>query len=134
GLVRSNPREYRSQQDRRRGLRTMKEKLGNFRILEQIDKGGDTVVYRAEEDMGQGTVRPAAIKVLQTLKLDDEEQMTTLKREVAILLAVSNSPNIVTVFGFGVDEDEGAWIAMELAGKSLKHYVTDKPADPDQVR
>ncbi|MFG0315827.1 MAG: protein kinase, partial [Planctomycetota bacterium JB042] len=112
----------------------MKEQLGNFRILEQIDKGGDTVVYRAEEDLGQGITRPAAIKVLQTLKLDDEEQMDTLKREVGILLAVSNSPNIVTVYGFGIDEEAGAWIAMELAGKSLKHYVTDKPADPDQVR
>lgn len=112
----------------------MKQRLGNFNLLEPIDPGGFTVVYRAEEEMGHGITRPAAVKILQGWPPDDEESMGQLRREVEMLLAVGSSPNIVTVYGFGIDPEVGPWIAMELAGHSLRHFITDEPADPDQVR
>jgi serine/threonine protein kinase len=112
----------------------MKDVLGNFELVEQIDPGGFTTVYRAVEQMGQGITRPAAVKILHDLPLDDQEKLEAVRREVDVLVDLGGSPNVVTIYGLGVDEDVGSWIAMELGGKSLKHFITDDPADPDQVR
>ncbi|MHC4081447.1 MAG: serine/threonine protein kinase [Planctomycetota bacterium] len=112
----------------------MKKQLGNFHLLEQIDPGGYTIVYRAEEDMGQGFTRPAAIKILRGMDLDDEARVAVLRRETEMLVELSTCPNIVTIYGIGIDDEEGPWIAMELLGRSLKHFIGDDPAEPDQVR
>ena len=112
----------------------MKKQLGSFEIGEQIDPGGHTLVYHAVEEMGHGIQRPAAVKVLKSIKSDDEDAMESLVREARILIEVSTSPNIVTVYGFGIDDEVGPWISMELAGRSLRHFITDEPTDPEQVR
>lgn len=112
----------------------MKSRLGDFDILDRIDPGGYTVVYRAWQDMGQSVRRPAAIKILQGWNLDDERQVQDLVREVELLVEMSSSPNIVTVYGFGIDDEIGPWLAMELGGRSLKHYIREEPTDPEQVR
>ncbi len=39
----------------------MNKHLGRFELVEQIDVGGFTTVYRAIEHMGQGITRPAAV-------------------------------------------------------------------------
>jgi hypothetical protein len=75
----------------------MKKQLGNFRLLEQIDPGGYTIVYRAEEDMGQGFRRPAAVKILQGIDRDDEAKVAVLRRETEMLVELSTCPNIVTI-------------------------------------
>ncbi|MHC4428137.1 MAG: serine/threonine-protein kinase, partial [Planctomycetota bacterium] len=112
----------------------MKNQLGNFRLLEQIDPGGYTIVYRAEEDMGQGFTRPAAVKILHGLEHDDEGKLAVLRRETEMLVELSTCPNIVTIYGIGIDDEVGPWIAMELLGRSLKHFIGEGPAEPDQVR
>jgi hypothetical protein len=112
----------------------MKKQLGNFRLLEQIEPGGYTTVYRAEEEMGQGFTRPAAVKILHAMDMDDERKIAVLRREVEVLVELSTCPNIVTIYGLGIDEEVGPWIAMALAGQSLKHFIGEEPAEPDQVR
>jgi serine/threonine protein kinase len=112
----------------------MSKKLDRFELGEQIDAGGFTTVYRAVEDMGQGILRPVAIKVLPTWKLADADQLAILRREVEVLIELGGAPNIVSILATGIDEEMGAWIAMELAGKSLKHSIGEGPAEPDQVR
>ncbi|MFT7663325.1 MAG: serine/threonine protein kinase, partial [Planctomycetota bacterium] len=112
----------------------MNKQLGRFELHEQIDVGGYTTVYRAVEDLGQGLSRPAAIKALQAWNLDDEEQISRLKREVGMLIEIGDAPNIVSVHGMGIDEELGPWIAMELAGRSLRYSITDKPSEPNHVR
>jgi len=112
----------------------MNKKLGRFELLEQIDVGGYTTVYRAVEDMGQGIERPAAVKALQAWNLDDDDQLKRLKREVGVLIEIGDAPNIVAVHGMGIDEEMGPWIAMELAGKSLRYSIGDQPTPPDQIR
>ena len=112
----------------------MSKQVGRFELVEQIDPGGFTTVYRAVEDMGQGITRPAAVKVLHAWKLDDEEQLARLRHEVEVLIELGNAPNIVSILAMGIDEELGAWIAMELAGKSLAHRIEDGPAEPDEVR
>lgn len=112
----------------------MKPRLGNFDIIEQIDPGGYTIVYRAKEQMGHGVTRPAAIKILQGWKHEDPEQVAALRREVGVLAELSACPNIVTIYAFDIDPEIGPWIAMELGGKSVRHAQTDEPADPNVVR
>lgn len=112
----------------------MKKRLGDFELIEQIDPGGYTVVWKATQHMGHGITRPAAVKVLQHWQANSEEQIDTLRKEVELLLAVGSSPYIVEVYGFGIDDEVGPWIGMELSGRSLKHWITDQPADPEEVR
>ena len=112
----------------------MKRRLGNFELLEQIDPGGYTVVWKAVEHMGHGVTRPAAVKLLQGWSLENQDQIDALQREVSVLAAICASPNIVTIYGFDIDPEVGPWIAMELGGRSLRHFITDEPATPEQVR
>lgn len=112
----------------------MKKKLGRFELAEQIDAGGFTNVYRAYEDMGQGITRPAAVKVMSSFRSGDEEDVAALRREVEVLIELGGSPNIVSILGMGIDEDAGAWIAMELGGRSLLHSLGSSPAQPEDVR
>ncbi|MHC4415647.1 MAG: protein kinase domain-containing protein [Planctomycetota bacterium] len=112
----------------------MRQQLGNFRLLEQIEPGGYTTVYRAQEDLGLGFARPAAVKILHTVDMDDEAKAAVLRRETEVLVELCTCPNIVTVYGIGIDEEVGPWIAMELLGRSLKNFIADEPAEPDQVR
>lgn len=112
----------------------MKQQLGTFDIVEQIDPGGYTIVYRAKQQMGHGVSRPAAIKVLQGWKHDDPEQIAALRREVSVLAELSTCPNIVTIYGFDIDAEIGPWIAMELGGRSARHSILENPQDPAVVR
>ncbi len=112
----------------------MKQRLGNFDIVEQIDPGGYTIVYRAKEQMGHGVSRPAAVKILQGWKHDDPEQIAALRREVSVLADLSSCPNIVTIYGFDIDPEVGPWIAMELSGRSARHSMLEEPQDPAVVR
>lgn len=112
----------------------MTRQLGRFELGEQIDAGGFTTVYRATEDLGQGITRPAAVKILKSWNLGEEGQLERLRREVEVLVELGGAPNIVSVLATGIDEEMGAWIAMELAGKSLVHFIGEDPAEPDEVR
>ena len=112
----------------------MNKHLGRFELLEQIDVGGHTSVHRAVEHMAEGIDRPAAVKVLDSWNMDDETKAGLLRQEVDLLVSVGGSPNIVTVYAFGTDDQAGPWLAMELGGKNLKNFITDAPAAPDQVR
>lgn len=111
----------------------MKKQLGNFNIGEQIDPGGFSVVYLADEDMGHGITRPAAIKMLPGWSLDNESERQQLVKEVEMLVELGNTSNIVTVRMFDIDEDLGPWIAMERLDKSVKHEIQSKPAPASQV-
>ncbi|MEM8835979.1 MAG: protein kinase [Planctomycetota bacterium] len=111
----------------------MKKQLGNFNIGEQIDPGGFSVVYLADEDMGHGITRPAAIKMLPGWSLDNDSERQQLLKEVEMLVELGNTSNIVTVRMFDIDEDLGPWIAMERLDKSVKHEIQSKPAPSSQV-
>ncbi|MDX2116002.1 MAG: protein kinase [Planctomycetota bacterium] len=112
----------------------MKQRLGNFELLEQIDPGGYTIVWRAVEHMGHGITRPAAVKILQNWNAADPEKLQELRNEVGVLAELGTCPNIVTIYAFDVDPDLGPWIAMELGGRNLRHYIGEEPSPVDTVR
>ena len=70
----------------------MKTQLGKFRIIEQIEPGGFTTVYSAEEDLGQDFTRHAALKVLHTVDMDDAQKVAVLRRETEMLVELCSCP------------------------------------------
>ncbi|HEX7878914.1 MAG TPA: protein kinase [Candidatus Eisenbacteria bacterium] len=87
------------------------ERLGGFRIDEEIGAGGMGVVYRAhDEKLG----RAVAIKVLPERVAADPERLARFDRE-ARLLASLNHPNVAILHGLDQDGDT-RFLVMELVG------------------
>jgi serine/threonine protein kinase len=99
--------------------------LGGYRILEQLGRGGTSVVYRAEHvRLG----RPAALKLLSP-GLGEADFSDRFLRE-SRLAASLDHPSIVPVYDAG--EDDGLlWIAMAcVEGTDLKTLIRDEGALP----
>src|SRR5438477_2446215 len=95
--------------------------LGGYRIVEQLGRGGTSVVYRAEHvRLGRG----AALKLLSP-GLGDADFGDRFLRE-SRLAASLDHPNIVPVYDAG--EDDGLlWIAMAcVEGTDLKTLIADE--------
>src|SRR5262245_30597771 len=88
------------------------ERIGPFRILAVLGRGGMGVVYEAEQETPH---RRVAVKVLRPGTLS--RSLTARFRYEAELLGRLQHPGIAQVFAAGADESEGfsrPWIAMEL--------------------
>ena len=99
--------------------------LGGYRILEQLGRGGTSVVYRAEHvRLG----RPAALKLLSP-SLGEADFSDRFLRE-SRLAASLDHPSIVPVYDAG-EEDGLLYIAMAcVAGTDLKTLIKDEGALP----
>ncbi len=95
------------------------QRLGAYRVLEQIGAGGMGVVYRAE-DTRLG--RQVAIKVLPAEFARDPERLGRFEREARSLAALSH-PNIVTIHS--VEHVDGFhFLTMELVdGEPLSKLI-----------
>jgi serine/threonine protein kinase len=99
--------------------------LGGYRILEQLGRGGTSVVYRAEHvRLG----RAAALKLLSP-GLGEADFSDRFLRE-SRLAASLDHPSIVPVYDAG--EDDGLlWIAMAcVEGTDLKTLIREEGALP----
>jgi serine/threonine-protein kinase len=95
--------------------------LGPYRILEMIDKGGMSLVYRAIDSRDDTIV---ALKLLYPYLLLDPEMVQRFQREAKIIKSL-NHPHIVALHDFG-EQDGLFYLAMRyMAGGSLaKQYKT----------
>ncbi|MBK6942739.1 MAG: serine/threonine protein kinase [Planctomycetes bacterium] len=85
--------------------------VGPWELLELLGRGGMGVVHRARHrDDG----RIAAVKVLPSVQLPTEHEVTRFEREVAAVRRLDH-PGIVKVFDSGEDP-ASRWFAMELVG------------------
>ena len=98
--------------------------LGQYQILDEIGRGGMSVVYKAWQPTLQ---RYVALKVLAAHLASDEEFVHRFQQE-AIVAANLNHPNIVTVYD--VAQESGyLYIAMEyVEGRSLEQVVEEEGA------
>ena len=103
------------------------ERIGNYRIIEEIGRGGMGLVYRAARDDGLFD-QQVAIKLIRTTVLSDitHEQFATERR----ILARLHHPHIAHLLDGGVSEDGTPYIIMELVnGVPITDYCSANALD-----
>ena len=94
---------------------TRLERLGDYRILREVGRGGMGVVYEAEqESLG----RRVALKVLPDAALADAQQVLRFEREARAAARLHHT-NIVPVFGVGRDDGHHYYVMQFIPGMGL---------------
>ncbi len=94
-------------------------RLGPYRIVRKIGRGGMGTVYMGVDDASGQT---AAVKLLAADMAQQADFRERFKAEIETLRKL-NHPNIVQIFGFG-EEEEQIFYAMEfVAGSSLEEQL-----------
>ncbi|MGO9108732.1 MAG: protein kinase domain-containing protein, partial [Thermoguttaceae bacterium] len=96
-------------------------RLGDFRLLREIGRGGMGVVYEAQQiSLG----RRVALKVLPFAAVLDSRQIARFKHE-AQAAAQLNHPNIVSVFAVGVERGVHYYAMQFIDGQPLDRALTE---------
>ena len=98
-------------------------RLGHYRILALLGRGGMADVYRAEDErLG----REVALKVVPPEFARDPERVERFQREVRAAARLSHA-NIVTVYEFGRGEDLHFYTMELMRGGDLKRRIRAHP-------
>lgn len=100
-------------------------RIGGWEVLERLGGGGAAEVYRCRRDG-----REAAIKLLRSGRVEDEQATRRLAREAEILMGLQH-PNIVRVRHVALDADP-PWLEMDLV--SGRHAGWLVKAGPSALR
>ena len=103
----------------------MQQRIGPYRILEQVASGGQATVYRAW-DTRSGSI--IALKVMHAHLSSDETYVQRFLRKARIA-ATLDHPNIVRIYNGG-EADGVSFIAMEYLPTSLHQIVTSQGTLP----
>ena len=97
------------------------KRLGDFRLLREVGRGGMGVVYEAEQiSLG----RRVALKVLPFAAVLDSRQIARFKHE-AQAAGQLNHPNIVSVFAVGVERGVHYYAMQFIDGQPLDRVVEE---------
>jgi serine/threonine protein kinase len=104
--------------------RVFPERLGPYRLVKMLGRGGMGAVYLAEDTQLR---RPTALKVMLPEVALDTQARERFVREARAAAAVRND-HVITVYQVG-EENGMPFIAMELLrGASLDSYLANEPA------
>ena len=94
-------------------------RLGDFRLIRELGRGGMGVVYEAEEiPLG----RRVALKMLPFAAMLDSRQLERFKNE-ARAAALLKHPHIVTVYSIGCDRGIHYFAMDFVDGWNLAHWI-----------
>ena len=95
------------------------ERLGDYRIVREIGRGGMGIVYEAvQESLG----RHVAIKVLPKSALLDPKALKRFRREARIAAGLHHS-NIAAVFGVGEQDHYHYFVMQYIRGVTLDRII-----------
>jgi WD40 repeat protein/tetratricopeptide (TPR) repeat protein len=97
------------------------ERLGDYRILREVGRGGMGIVYEAEqESLG----RHVALKVLPHHALLDSKHLQRFHREAKAAARLHHT-NIVPVYGVGADDGLHYYVMQFIQGMGLDQVLAD---------
>jgi hypothetical protein len=104
----------------------MPEKIGKYRVLERIGRGGMGMIFKAHDPVLD---RPVALKVISPDVEVTDELRARFFREAQACARLSH-PNIITIYDMG--EDDGRlFIVMELLeGEELRQLIAQRRTPP----
>jgi serine/threonine protein kinase len=95
--------------------------IENVEILEQISRGGNSIVYKARQQMLD---RIVAIKVLPGRLIEDDEGLKRFQREVKLSTALDH-PGIARTISAGISKNGLPFLLMEyLEGRTLAEELS----------
>ena len=107
------------------------QRLGDYRILREVGRGGMGAVYEAEQvSLG----RRVALKILRFGGVSDPEAVERFQRE-AETIANLHHTNIVPIFNVGSERGVNYYAMQFIEGRSLAEVLAEakQPLAPDQV-
>jgi eukaryotic-like serine/threonine-protein kinase len=113
-------------------LDDLEGRIGRYAVRSELGHGGASVVYRAHDPI-RG--RDVAIKLTRLSPIDDHRRQTMrdgLIREGQLLARIRH-PNVVTLYGMGVYEDD-VYLALELVGGGTMRAWCANPHRPVRDR
>ncbi len=92
------------------------KRLGDFRILNELGRGGMGIVYEAEQISMGG--RKVALKVLPFAAMADEKRLQRFRNEIRAAASLDH-PNIVSVYSVGEERGVHFYAMQLIRGQSL---------------
>lgn len=98
------------------------QRLGDFRIIREVGRGGMGAVFEAEQiSLG----RSVALKILRYGAVSDPESIERFKRE-AETVAKLHHTNIVPIFNVGSEQGVNYYAMQFIEGRSLAEVLAEK--------
>src|SRR5262249_3331057 len=97
------------------------ERVGDYRVLREVGRGGMGVVYEAEQESLR---RHVALKVLPSHALLDPKQVQRFQREARAAARLHHT-NIVPVFGVGEDAGLHYYVMQFIQGQGLDQVLDE---------
>ena len=106
------------------------QRLGNYRLVRELGRGGMGIVYEAEEQI---LGRRVALKILPRYARLDRRLAERFRREASAAAGLHHT-NIVPVFGFH-EEDGACFYTMQcIDGHGLDHAIEELRSRPQERR
>src|SRR5262249_47208197 len=97
------------------------ERLGDYRILREVGRGGMGIVYEAEQE---ALGRHVALKVLPSHALLDPKHLQRFRREARAAARLHHT-NIVPVYGVGEDAGLHYYVMQFIPGLGLDEVLAE---------
>ncbi|MEM7052447.1 MAG: serine/threonine-protein kinase [Acidobacteriota bacterium] len=105
-------------------------RVGRYRLVRELGRGGMAVVYLAERADGQFEQQVALKRIHGDLVSAELEQRFELERQI---LARVQHPGIAQLLDGGVDDEGHPYLVMEyVAGRPIDRYCDEQGLDLDQ--